>query len=72
MSHPSKFVQYATTVLDCECPAFWYRPHRPCKHIRRLAEATATLAEWRDAQRYLANGAGRYAGKGIRKVSLRP
>ena len=55
MSHQSKFVKYETTILWCLCPAFVYMPQKgPCKHIRRLAKATATLAEWREAQRYLA------------------
>ena len=38
VNHPSKFAKYATTVLDCECAAFFYRPHRPCKHMQTAHE----------------------------------
>lgn len=54
MNHPSKFLQYRTTILSCHCPAFIHRPKdRPCKHIQRLAKSTETIREWRDAQELL-------------------
>ena len=63
---PPPFVKWGSTPSGCRCPSWVFRPaSRPCKHVRRLRDAIATLAEYRAAQ------ASRSSGRAYRDAAQR-